>query len=113
MGTDTIGSGLPWVDAIAASFDLYGFDDFHRRVLPELVARHGHLVVADVAGAAPIAFRVGDAVHSWRPSADGIEVIDDDAQASTVVELSDATFSEWVHELLTASGAVRTGRAQL
>ena len=32
---------------------------------------------------------------------------------STLVELSEATFSEWLHELITATGAVRTGRARL
>ena len=37
MGTDTLGTGLPWVDAIARSFAPRPFADFHRRELPELV----------------------------------------------------------------------------
>src|SRR5690348_6233353 len=112
MGTDVVGTGLPWVEAIAASFEPHGFVAFHRSELPALSARHGHLVVADLRGAAPLAFATEDGVaFTWVASADGVRVVDGDAEAATVVELSEQTFSEFLAELLTASGAVRTGRA--
>src|SRR5690348_15118661 len=47
MGTDVLGTGLPWVDAIAGSFPPYSFAGFHRDALPALVERNGALVVED------------------------------------------------------------------
>jgi hypothetical protein len=114
MGTDVVGTGLPWVDAIARSFPRHPFDEFHRRELPELVARHGTLVAADLQDAPSLGFRIeGDVGFTWRWSDDGVAVGKGTDTASTVVELSEDTFSEFVNELLTASGAVRTGRARV
>jgi hypothetical protein len=114
MGTDVVGSGLPWVEAIARSFSPHPFVTFHRVELPALVARHGHLVVSDLRGAPPLGFRVDDGpAFTWVPSEDGVRVVEGDADAATLVELSEATFSEHLDELLTASGAVRTGRARV
>jgi len=114
MATDTVGTGLPWVDAIAASFDLYPFVVFHRELLPELVARNGALVADDLVDAAPVAFRVDDGTSfTWSAGDDGVSVMEGDGDAATLVELSDRTFSEHLHELLTASGATRTGRARV
>src|SRR5438105_649156 len=112
MATDVGGTGLPWVDAIARSYTPYSFVPFHQVELPALVARNGHLVADDLRGADPLAFRCDDGTtFTWVPSDDGLRVVDGDANAVTVVELSEDTFSEFLHELLTASGAVRTGRA--
>src|SRR6266498_3265663 len=114
MGTDVVGTGLPWVEAIAESFEPHGFVTFHQCELPALSARHGHLVVADLRGVAPLAFCTDDGVaFTWVVSDDGVRVVEGDAEAATVVELSERTFSEFVSELLTASGAVRTGRARV
>jgi len=114
MGTDALGSGLPWVDAIARSFEPYSFVAFHRAGLPALNARHGHLVRGDLRGVAPLAFRLdADTAFTWVASDDGVHVVDGDAGAATVVALSEQTFSEFLHELLTAAGAVMTGRAKL
>jgi hypothetical protein len=114
VGTDTVGTGLPWVDAIAASFEPYSFVAFHRWGLPALVARHGALVADDLAGAAPLAFRLDDGTsYTWSATDVGADAVEGDAGAATVVELSEPTFSEHLHELLTASGAVRTGRANV
>lgn len=112
MGGDAAGSELPWVEAIAASFPPYDFDTFHTVELPELSGRHGHLVLDDLAGASAIAFRrPGGTAYTWRPTAAGVEVLPGDEEAATVVELDEATFSEVLHVLLTAVGAVRTERA--
>ena len=114
MPTDVLGSGLPWVEAIARAFAPYSFVDFHRSQLPALIARNGHLVRNDLRGVPSLAFR-SDAgpAFTWVASGAGVEIVEGDAGAATVVALSEPTFSEFIHELLTASGAVRTGRAKL
>ncbi len=114
MGTDVVGTGLPWVDAISESFALVPFVDFHRRALPALVEAHGTLVVDDLRGVPPLAFRIDDGTtFTWLADDSGLQVVEGDAGADTLVELSEVTFSEFVHELLTATGAVRTGRARV
>jgi len=114
MGTDAAGTGLPWVEAIAASFPRYSFVAFHLEDLPARNAAHGHLVAADLAGVAPLAFRIDDGTtFTWVADASGVAVVAGDAAAGTLVELSESTFSEFVHELLSATGAVRTGRARI
>ncbi len=114
MGTDVIGSGLPWVDAIAASFVPYSFGEFHRVELPRLAAERAALVADDLRGVAPLGFRIDDGTTFTWQSADGaVRVAEGDDAVAVLVELSEATFSEFLHELLTASGAVRTGRARV
>jgi hypothetical protein len=114
MGTDVVGTGLPWVEAIAESFALRDFVAFHRSELPARSAEHGHLVVADLRGVPPLAFATDDgASFTWVATEDGVRVVEGDETAATVVELSARTFSEFLAELVTASGAVRTGRAQV
>jgi hypothetical protein len=113
MGSDVTGSGLPWVDAIAGSFERHSFVEFHEVVLPALIARNGHLVADDVRGATPLSFRVDDRAYTWMPRDGDVEVVAGDVDAATSVSLSEGTFSEFVDELLTASGAVRSGRAEV
>ncbi len=114
MPTDNAGSGLPWVEAIARSFEPLSFDGFHRDRLPALVARNGRLIAGDLAGVPPLAFRLpaGDA-YTWIPTAHGVRIVEGDAEAETVVELDEATFSEFIHQLITAAGAAMTGRARI
>src|SRR5262245_58499697 len=114
MPTDAFGSALPWVEAIARSFEPYSFVDFHRVQLPALISRNGHRVRADLLGVPPLAFCSDDGTaFTWVASDDGVQVVEGDADAVTVVALSEPTFSEFIHELLTATGAMRTGRAKL
>jgi ectoine hydroxylase-related dioxygenase (phytanoyl-CoA dioxygenase family) len=114
MATDVVGSGLPWIEEIARSFEPVAFLGFHVDELPRLVERHGHLVVDDVRGAPTVAFRVDDGTtFSWTATTRGLEAVAGDADAATLVELDEAVFSDFLHELLTASGAVRTGRARV
>lgn len=113
MATDVAATGLPWIEEVRQSFQLRPFVEFHRRELPELIARHGRLAATDVSGAPTIAFRVEDGTtFSWVAS-DPVEVVDGDAGATTLIELSEAAFSDFLHELVTANGAVRTGRARV
>jgi hypothetical protein len=102
-----------WADAIFRSFEPYSFEAFHREQLPLLVERHGHLVVADLVGAPPLAFRCNGTAFTWRPSGLGVEVQEGEAGAATVVELVEEAFSMHLHDLLTAYGAEASGRARL
>ena len=114
VGTDTLGTGLPWVEAIAASFTQYSFVEFHTSQLPALNARNSALVIDDLAGVPPIAFRIpGGTTYTWLSTPDGIHAVGGDADAETLVELTEVAFSQYLHELLTASGSIRTDRATL
>jgi hypothetical protein len=112
VGTDVAGTDLAWLEAIAQSFERHSFVEFHRASLPALIARNGRLVSDDLEGVAPLTFRVTDGTaYTWRPSSQGLRVVEDDGDEGTVVDLSERTFSEFINGLLTASGAERTGRA--
>jgi hypothetical protein len=114
MATDVAATGLPWIEQVRQSFELRSFTDFHRRELPELIARHGRLVATDVRAAPTIAFRIEDGTtFSLVAAGDSLQVVEGDAGATTLIELSAAAFSDFLHELLTANGAVRTGRARV
>jgi hypothetical protein len=114
MATDVEGTELAWVEAIAQSFEPHPFREFHRRTFPDLIAMHAQLVRGDLQGAEPLAFRIPDGTaYTWSASSDGVRVEEGDGGAATVVELSEPTFSEYIDELLTASGAERTGRARI
>jgi hypothetical protein len=83
MGTDVAGTGLPWIEAIASSFEPYPFASFHLESLPELVARNGALIAADLRDVAPVAFRIDDDnSFTWRATNDGIKAVDGDADAA-------------------------------
>jgi Phytanoyl-CoA dioxygenase (PhyH) len=114
MGTDVAGTQLAWLEAIAESFAAHSFVHFHRVTLPRLAALHGHLVRDDLRGVAPLTFRVADdTAYTWCATPDRVHAVEGDTGHGTVVELSERTFSEFVNELLTASGAERTDRARI
>jgi len=114
MATDAEGTRLPWIDAIGTCFEPIAFAEFHRNTLPELIARHGHLVIDDLRGAPALGFRIEDgSSFTWISGERGVEIHEGIERAEVRVELSARTFSDFVHELLTATGAVRTGRARV
>lgn len=117
MGTDTAGTTLPWIERIAAAFPHHDLLGFARVELPSLVERHGQLVAADLVGAPALAFRTPAHACTWRvldtPAGATVRVEDGVDDAATVVELDDETFSAVINELLTASGAVQSGRARI
>ncbi len=108
------GTRLPWVEAIAASFPRHSFVTFHTHDLPVHNADRRNLVVEDLTGVPAIAFRLpGGPAFTWIASSDGVTAVEGDADAATLVELDEDTFSAYVNELLTASGCVRTERARM
>jgi len=113
MASGAADTDMSWASAIAESFEPYPFVQFHREQLPALVEQRGQLVAADLAGVPPLAFRCDGTTFTWVPSERGVEVREGDAGAATLVELSELTFSAFLHELLTVRGATATGRATL
>jgi hypothetical protein len=114
MSTDLARTRLPWIERIADSFETRSFTRFHREELPELIARRAALVARDLRGVPALAFRSEEgATFSWIATGDGVRIAEGDADAATLVELSEPVFSEFLHELLTASGAVMSGRARV
>jgi hypothetical protein len=112
MATDLVGTGLPWVEAIAGSFAPISFSAFHTVDLPQKVKARGHLVAADLDGVPAVGFRIEDGTaYTWQMTPSGVQAVAGSTGASTLIELSEATFSEFLHDLLSASGSVRTGRA--
>ena len=115
MATVGDATALPWVDEIAKSFPVRDFEHFHRDELPALIARNGHLVAGDLRGAPPLAFRLADggSTYTYVATGDSMSVVEGDEGAETLVEITPEGFSDVANELLTASGSVNTGRAQL
>jgi ectoine hydroxylase-related dioxygenase (phytanoyl-CoA dioxygenase family) len=105
---------LPWIEEVRRSFPPRPFVQFHREELPRLLEQHQHLAADDVRGAPTVAFRIDDGTtFSWVATSAGVEIREGDDDASTLVELSEPVFSDFLNELLTANGVVRTGRARL
>jgi hypothetical protein len=114
MATTGDATTLPWVDDIAGSFPLRDFVGFHRDELPRLIARNGHLIDGDLRGAPRLAFRLTDSLtFTYVPTDASMLVVEGDVDAETLVDISEQCFSDVTHELLTASGAINTGRAHL
>jgi hypothetical protein len=105
---------LPWVEQISAAFPVHGFTAFHRGALQDAIARNGHLVAQDLRDAPTLAFRAEDgATFSWVGGPDGLRIVDGDAEAATLVEITEQGFSDYINELITATGATWTGRARV
>lgn len=112
----TIGDAttLPWIDEIASSFPMHDFVAFHRNEFPALIAKNGHLTDGDLRGAAPLAVRLADGItFTYVATDESMRIVEGDHDAETVVEISEQGFSDVINELLMASGAVNTGRAQI
>jgi hypothetical protein len=114
MAADPARTGLPWIEQLEQSFELRSFVGFHRRELPRLIERHGRLVARDLRGAPSLAFRSEDGTtFTWVASGGGVRIAEGEAGAATLVEIPEHVFSSFLHELLTASGAVMSDRARV
>ncbi len=83
------------------------FVPFHRRDLPDLLCRHGPLVVDDLAGVPPLAFsQPSGESFTYESCKDGVHVVPGVHDAETVVELDEDMFSDFVNEIHSASGLV-------
>jgi len=88
---------------VSARFGPIDFDEFHLRELPERLATgNGKLAAAHLSRCRPIAFRLDDGrAYTYTATPDGFDVAPGDADAGTVVELSEQDWSDFVWELKT------------
>ena len=94
-------------------FDPLDFDEFHRVTLPSrLAAGNGALAAPDLVGVEPIAFRLPDGrAYTYAAGAATVDVQPGDVAAKTVVEMDEATWSDFVQELRTCFGLLYSGLA--
>jgi hypothetical protein len=92
-------------------FDPIDFDEFHIGELPaRLAAGNGAIAERDVRGVGPIAFRLPDGrAYTYVPIGGTVDVRAGDTDAETVVELDEATWSNFAYELQTCFGLLYAG----
>ncbi|MGH7288163.1 MAG: phytanoyl-CoA dioxygenase family protein [Myxococcota bacterium] len=98
----------------AAVFEPLDFDRFHREELPRRLRAGNGALAARAAGAlGSLAFRLPDgAAYRYVPTPDGIDVVEGDAGADTVIEVEAGLWQNLVHELDAAAGLLYGGRAR-
>ena len=97
------------------SFARVEFAAYHRGELPRrLAAGYGAVAAQDDLGAlGGLAFRLPDgASFTYRPRAGGVDVVEGDAEAHTVIEIAPELWSELVHDLESAPGLLYAGRVR-
>lgn len=88
--------------SVIEHFPPVDFVAFHRDRMPALLDEHGEFAAADVDGQAPLGFRVGDDAFTYTADGTGITVVEGDADAAAVAELTAAAFTDFAHELATS-----------
>ena len=97
-----------------AGFPSLDFHEFHRRDLPERLARgHGALAAPAAQPLGSLAFRLGDGgSYTYVPEGDGIRIDAGEERATTVVELEQRFWEGLVHDLESAPGLLYGGHAK-
>jgi len=100
--------------AAASAPEPLDFHRYHREELPPLLrAGRGALAAPGARALGSLAFRLPDgAAYTYRPGADGMDVVAGDAAADTVIELSAELWRNLVGELDAAAGLLYGGRAK-
>lgn len=100
---------------MAADFPTLDFLDFHRHELPRRLAGGNGAVAAgnELERIGPLAFRLpeGDA-FTYVPVAGGVDVVEGDADARTVIEISREHWEAVVHDLESAPGLLYAGKVK-
>jgi hypothetical protein len=89
------------------------FERYHREELPVLLAAGRAPLVAKAArGLAPFAFRLreGGGAFTYRPCADGVELVAGDVTAASVIELERTDWEGLVREVEAPAGLLYAGR---
>jgi hypothetical protein len=100
--------------ALPEGFAPIDFADYHRHVLPELLARGRAALVDAATGPLPsFAFRAGDgASFTYRADEHGVSITPGDTDAETVLEIGLEDWCGLVHELDAPAGLVYGGRVR-
>jgi len=100
---------------VSSAFAPLDFDGFHREELPRrLAAGRGALArQGEIIELGGLAFRVpGGQAFTYQPCDGGVEVIEGDSGADTVIELDAERWSELVRDLESAPGLLYAGRVR-
>jgi hypothetical protein len=100
---------------VSVRFGPIDFDEFHLHELPERLATgNGKLAAPHLARCRPIAFRLDDGrAYTYAATADGIDVTPGEADAQTVVEMSEPDWCDFVWELKTCFALLYAERITL
>ena len=98
--------------ATLASPGVIDFERYHREELPALLAAgRGPLAAKAARGLAPFAFRLCEGgAWTYRPAADGVELVPGDTAATSVIELAQSAWEGLVQELEAPAGLLYAGR---
>ncbi len=89
------------------------FDEYHRIELPRLLDAGRGAEAAKGIGKKSLAFRLTEGgAFTYRPKPDGVEIVEGDDSADTVIELSHASWQGIVNELDTGPGLIYAGRVK-
>jgi ectoine hydroxylase-related dioxygenase (phytanoyl-CoA dioxygenase family) len=100
---------------MAAGFPSLDFADFHRRELPRrLAAGNGAIAAGDaLERIGSLAFRLLEGqAFTYVPRAQGVDVVEGDADAKTVIEISREDWENVVHDLESAPGLLYGGKVK-
>jgi len=100
---------------VTTAFPSLDFDDFHRSELPRrLAAGNGALAARDdLLRVGPLAFRLPQgAAFTYVPHEGGIDVVEGDEAAKTVIEISRDDWQNVVHELESPPGLLYGGKVR-
>ncbi len=100
---------------MAAQFPSLDFADFHQHELPRRLAAGNGAIAArdDLARIGPLAFRLPDGdAFTYVGREDGVDVVEGDAEARTVIEISKDDWQNVVHELESAPGLLYAGKVK-
>ena len=100
---------------MAAGFPSLDFADFHRRELPRrLAAGNGAIAAGDaLERIGSLAFRLPEGqAFTYVPRAQGVDVVEGDADAKTVIEISREDWENVVHDLESAPGLLYGGKVK-
>lgn len=102
-------------DRLAERWPAIDFDEFHQRTVPaRLEAGNAAVAAAALAGKAPLAFRLEDGrAYSYIPEGGAVRIVGGEAEADTVVELSEALFSDFANQLRSGPGLFYGGKIQV
>lgn len=95
------------------AFPTLDFHEFHRSELPRrLAAGRGALAAAhDLERIGPLAFRIQEGgAYTYVPHSGGVEIVEGEDTAKTVIEISSALWQDIVHELESPPGLLYGGK---
>src|SRR5262245_27223465 len=98
----------------AAAFEPLDFHRFHREELPRRLREgNGALAARGTRSLGSLAFRLpAGGAYTYAPTPNGVDLVEGDARADTVIEIEAGLWQNLVQELDAAAGLLYGGRAR-